>query len=1045
MLSKIIFPVLFILIINTCTVAQNSTQQLGFQHVNEKNGLSNNIVNCIAKDSKGFMWIATFDGLNRFDGTHFITFRNNRKDTNSIDDNTVHGICVDANDDIWLATQSGISCYRQATGKFENFKPQENTKGIVFSDIVIDGWGTIWCTGNGGLYEYIPQSKRFRHYSDDNNSPVQLSSHAVHKRGVTLSPDKKSLWLATAKGINHLDIASKKIYNYKQNPAQLKVFDSLEHYPIAFDKKGLLLFGLESPEAQFLQFDLSTNTITPLEILNSQHLSFKSPANRIFADADNNYWISTWGYTLFKYDTEKKISEEFFHSDASALSVNGDFFWDAYQDEEGTIWLGTVNGLSCTNPKLNSYRLHHPFADMTNEKTHYAISRFCEAPNNRWWITCIGKSSLFQYDPVTGFTASFPWNPPGAAKNKEVNFKDLAIFKNYLIINSNAGIYSFDLQKNQFDDLPIKKLKIFIADQSVYSLRIVGDSVCYLYTEKSGIVFYSFQSGVIKSVSTDLLVPNQSWYANNTLSADGSWYLLFGSLELLHYNPGKNSLKKLSIALTDKITLAGADAMSLKEDEDKNLWLSVKGVGLIFYESKTGKTKLWQQTEGLIYNFVFASAIDNAGKIWTAGYNKFSVYDPNKKFFKNFTVPVSENIYSYTNRFINLKNGKFVSNADKFLIEWDPVKLVSKPATQPVLISSFNLNEGPRVLYDQNKSVRLKHYQNNFTIQFGILTGIEKSQYRLQYMLEGFNDNWINADAFNSATYTNVPEKDLVFKVRAIATDGSWQGKETFLEIKVVPPVYRTIWFRILMALLLASVIVWLVRIRINNIRRAEKQKNDFSKMINEWRLKALRSQMNPHFIFNCMNSIDLYILKNDAENASRYLNKFAKLVRLILSQSNDMYVPLGKEIEMLKYYIELEVLRFDYPFSYKIEIDESIDVNDTEVPSMLLQPYVENAILHGLRHKAEPGSLRIKLTRSDDLLFCTIEDDGVGRKKSAVINASRTSQHESKGTILAEERLKVMDNRKGKPIITIIDLIDPNGKATGTKVEINIPVDFDY
>ena len=214
---------------------------------------------------------------------------------------------------------------------------------------------------------------------------------------------------------------------------------------------------------------------------------------------------------------------------------------------------------------------------------------------------------------------------------------------------------------------------------------------------------------------------------------------------------------------------------------------------------------------------------------------------------------------------------------------------------------------------------------------------------------------------------------------------------------------------------------------------------------MNEWRLKALRSQMNPHFIFNCMNSIDMYILKNDAENASRYLNKFAKLVRLILNQSDEMSIPLAREIEMLKYYVELERLRFDKPFNYAIDVGLSVDAEETEIPSMLLQPYVENAILHGLRHKQQQGNLLLRIAREGNVLHCTVEDDGVGRKATAVINAGRDTKHHSKGLKLTEERLDMVNaSDTSKAFVQVTDLADENGNPNGTRIEIRITLEWD-
>jgi len=595
------------------------------------------------------------------------------------------------------------------------------------------------------------------------------------------------------------------------------------------------------------------------------------------------------------------------------------------------------------------------------------------------------------------------------------------------------------------DNTPINSLTKLVGDQAVYTLKIYDSSVCLL-AEKAGIIQYSFRTGAIKTISleeNDFLKRNIK-DCRATVLANGEIYYLFETLKLARYNPLQNRLDTLSISLPDKASVIQGELLTMNADAQGNLWICLKGTGLLFYNIKTKESKLWQESDGLVFNHIQSVTIDRQGKVWCAAYNKFSVYDPAKNNFENFSLRLGESMYTYTSRFVNLHNGNILGNIDQTFIEWLPEKLRTNTIRQPVLINAFKVFDSIKPLSSVNNNVELNYNENNFSIEFGIITGYTKNNYRLQYMLEGFDNKWIEAPSSNTATYTNVPEKKLIFKVRAIASDNSWQGKETQLNITVIPPFYRTDWFRIIIALAFAVSIGLLLRLRVNNIRKGAQQKNEFNKMVNEWRLKALRSQMNPHFIFNCMNSIDLYILKNDTENASRYLNKFARLVRLILNQSDEMNIPVAKEIEMLKYYIELETLRFDIPFKYAIEVDPAIDMDETEIPSMLLQPYVENAILHGLRHKKEAGTLTVAIRRGNNCLHCIIEDNGVGRAATTVINATRVTRHESKGMKLTEERLQMFDAQQNKTVVNIIDLKDEEGNATGTRVEIEIAIEFD-
>ncbi len=1036
------FFLLFVLFIHSFVTAQNHAGELIFQHISEKNGLSNNFVNSIARDRNGFMWIATFDGLNRFDGTHFTIFRNNRNQSNTINNNTVHGICVDLNNNIWCATQTGISCFRQQSQDFEVFFPDTIHTSNAYTDIVCDAWGTIWCSANTGLYEYLPQTKTFRKYNSRGPAGQQLSSDILTKRGLVLSPDKRSLWMAGVKGINHFDISAKHIYNYKFNPKHLAVFDSSLVFPVTFDQNGNLLFGKASTVTLF-QYDTRSGSLAELDILYVNKIKSNGYPGYIFVDKNNRYWISTWGYSSILYDPLTKQRQEFYNEKDFPFSVSGDFFWHAFQDDEGTIWFGTVNGLSYTNPDQSVYRLYRPLKDAGADVLTGFINCYAEDDKGNWWFTRNNRYAINQYNPSTGALQNVKLG------EKYIEIKGITLFKNYLLLNTNSGLLSFNTTTWLIDNLsPINRLQKIVGTQPVYWIRSAGDSILLVLTEQSGIIQYHLRTGELSSVSTtgnDFLKRNIQNSAGSMLSAHGQKiYMAFSPLKMAVYDVTKNQLDSLPVIIDKRVKLSGPVVINLTEDAGGNIWITLGETGLIRYDPVKKETKLWQQSDGLAFNHVFESVFDRQKKLWTAAGNKFSVFTPVKNRFENFSLPVGENNPAYISRLINLRNGNILGNIEKTFVEWLPEKMDSNTTRQPVLINRLVVNDSS-VWRNGNDMVRLSHREKNFTIEFGVITGLEKNRYQLQYMLEGFDEKWKTAGPDNAAVYTNVPEKEMVFKVRVVSPDNTRVGKETTLRITVVPPFYRTLWFRVVLALLFATTIVWLIRLRIRSIRKSESQKNEFNKLINEWRLKALRSQMNPHFIFNCMNSIDMYILKNDAENASRYLNKFAKLVRLILSQSAEMYVPLRKEIEMLQYYIDLEVLRFDEPFSGAILVDKNIDPDETEIPSMLLQPYVENAIWHGLRHKKGKGELIIRVSRNDSNLYCVIEDNGIGRAQSAAINASRVNKHESRGTILAEERLKVMDPEKDKPAITIIDLADEQGRACGTRVEISIPVEFDY
>lgn len=219
----------------------------------------------------------------------------------------------------------------------------------------------------------------------------------------------------------------------------------------------------------------------------------------------------------------------------------------------------------------------------------------------------------------------------------------------------------------------------------------------------------------------------------------------------------------------------------------------------------------------------------------------------------------------------------------------------------------------------------------------------------------------------------------------------------------------------------------------------SEKMKANFEKQSAELKMELLRTQMNPHFIFNSLGSINLFILKNNKAQASEYLSKFSRLIRLILQNSQESVIDIETELEALRLYLELESLRFDERFDYKIIVDEEVMAAAVKIPPMIIQPFVENAIWHGLMQKEEKGYLEIHLYRQEGALFCKITDNGIGRKKAAKIKSKSSLIHKSMGMQITAERLSLA-KEKNSSYVTVTDLVLPSGAAAGTEVLIRYP-----
>jgi sensor histidine kinase YesM len=220
---------------------------------------------------------------------------------------------------------------------------------------------------------------------------------------------------------------------------------------------------------------------------------------------------------------------------------------------------------------------------------------------------------------------------------------------------------------------------------------------------------------------------------------------------------------------------------------------------------------------------------------------------------------------------------------------------------------------------------------------------------------------------------------------------------------------------------------------------RTRRIQENFSNKLMEMELKALRGQMNPHFIFNSLNSIQYFILKKEPKEAYKYLSKFSGLMRKILQNSRERFISLSEEVETLELYLELEDLRMDGTLDYQIQVDESIDRDKWAIPTMLIQPFVENAIIHGLMPKDSDRKLTITIERSETGLITRIEDNGIGISASRENNRTRVKKHRSAGVDVTEERLKVLSTEKGEARLTIQEVMNGD-EVIGTRVTLLTP-----
>lgn len=384
---------------------------------------------------------------------------------------------------------------------------------------------------------------------------------------------------------------------------------------------------------------------------------------------------------------------------------------------------------------------------------------------------------------------------------------------------------------------------------------------------------------------------------------------------------------------------------------------------------------------------------------------------------------------------IEIKNDTIYLGTLKGLLQV-PLHLSAKNRTAPhIRIGEVSAN-GEK--FAPTQKITLPYDKKDLSIKFQSVALRSRRRFSYKYRMRGLEEEWKETDSRSpTARYSSMPGGDYVFEVYAENEDGVPSQQAATLHITIQNPYWRTIWFYILVGLFLGGSITAIFVVRINIIKRqAEVQ----SQLIAS-QLKALKVQMNPHFMYNTLNSIQDLILRNEVKETNYYLSRFSTLMRKILDASEQNEIKLAEEKETLELYLELEKLRFGNDFSYTLYVEPEIDAEDIYIPSMIIQPFVENAIKHGLLHKKGKKRLSVIFRTEGYGLLCEITDNGIGQMKAAEIKKRGPIQHKSFASSATKKRLELINTTRSEPItLSIIDLFNDSGEALGTQVKIHIP-----
>lgn len=964
------------------------------------NGLPGGNVEFIFEDSRGYLWISAFVDLMRFDGTSFTKFG----PADGVP--WVHNYIVfeDRKNTVWGASNSGsrTAVIKYVNGKFETL-PFDKVDAVkyIFSFYATPDNNVLACTDYGvferknghWVHKDIGLGKDvtiIRNMVDlDDGSLLICTPRRIFRKMVT-GQIKTVAEAIDGNGFNKVQKMGSKVLIAAFRYVQLYQHDSLQavhddeikgHYILGsnIDKKGKIY--LSCTDGTFYIIDGPKISILPMQDNVSGGFT-KSICN----DREGNIWIGNLDLVRLRATSVEKFEKKdgLQHSDNRGLIV----------DKANNVYFGDAgHGFNYWDGQ--KFTAHTELLPANNwpQFEHHFVYRFAQDELDRIWMLT-NSSQIIRHKNHYAEELTTRFNPRGQR---------------------------------------ITQLLFDPADSTIY---ISADSII--------------------KIKNDQVVDKIGFAANNGMVRPKE--MCFDTKHRLWVN-----LSNGDVAVVDMRTKTvsyeggrGGDLhfASMTADPDGSVWAGTSNLGLLHFEA-TSKGIIKQlppitQKEGLYSNFIADAAYDNAGWLWVLSAGGVTRMKPglknadsslvNQRFgiddgldpasyvdshigidrYNNVWISTYSGIYRFKNARVSIESTPPKMHIEKLFFNNESLDDSTEAAS---FTDYFHLPVNPVLAYNKN----------NFTVVFNGIAFTKREELECEYMLEGLEKTWTPSDAKKEVSFVNLKAGTYVFKVRARRKNARWADQATFA-FRIRPPFWETWWFRTFIIAVASGVLIIAFRRRIAQINKKAK----LQQQMQELEMQALKARMNPHFIYNAMNSIQSLVISDEPESAVRYIGKFAKLLRQVLDNSDKSLIPLDRELSSLKLYIELEALRLHVDFDYSIDVDEVIIPEEELIPPLVLQPYVENALWHGLSNKAGLKKLSINIYQKEKFLIAEITDNGIGRKRAAEIKSKNAAAAASKGLDITKRRLTILNNDTFEPVV-IEDLYDNHQNPAGTKVSIRI------
>jgi hypothetical protein len=950
-------------------------------NIGTEQDLPSNEVYSIKQDSFGYIWIGSDAGLFRYDGFRFKQYRNERMAGRSISD-----LKFDTKGNLWCRNFNGqLLCVSgDSLGIMLDYSKD---KGMAFSYTFTDD-GRLWVASGSKISIFDPTMQLLSELNTENNGDDKKSiilDIAAHKNYIYFFKNLSALY-----SVNPKSLAIQKIKEVNNQNYSGFLFYSTDKLYCHFEK-------YENNERVYEIKILEGASLKPIKkFVSGKQSSFLYKMQPI--DSDNLWICSSNGAFRIEDADGESLS-------AKNLILQEQRVSDMLRDREGNYWFTTLQNGIFVIPSLQ-VMTYSP--ENFKGLTVPYLTKIRASRDHKLWIGS-HSGKVFNLSPVNNEIRSLydDLYPPYRAVKNFFETED------FLFISRNSNI-AVSQKNNKCYQLDVRDARaLWLWSDTIFSVTPVRFAKSYPADPSKNFAVFD---------STEELSASGGWAMDFDSSMQALWVTLGSGLH--YYKNGK---------LFPVLDQGNPIFAGYLDYEEGILWVSTMNKGLYGFEK--GKIKYrFTEKNGLKNNSTKVIKAFSGFVLVTAGNYLHRIA------LSSGTVEIltkNLGIFAKDIEDIEILNGIVYLATHKGLTTF-PLNLDVKNWVKPNIAIEWISLSGNIANFEMLQQLPFRHGQ----LQIGFISASfrSKGDFYYEYRLLGLENTWNRLDAKNNfVSFSSIPPGKYSFEVRAVNENGI-ESEAAVVELKILYPIWQQWWFYLLLSIFFALLIIWIYNIRMKVVTK----RWQMEQAITGSQLTALKAQMNPHFMYNALNSIQDLILTNDVRNANLYLNKFSSLMRSILKASDSETIQLEEEIAILKLYLDLEKLRFGNDFIYTINFEPSLDLESVSIPSMIIQPFVENAIKHGLLHKKGEKYLEISFVpQKEGLLLCTISDNGVGRKKATEIKDRAMKQHQSFATEATAKRLEILNNRYGSERIgfEIQDLHSEDKKhPLGTKVLLHIP-----